>query len=116
MIRAIRTAHSGATALVPPTTVSVPSTRTLYPVAGSASPATSGTPRFVRAMDVPSFWMTFLPACQLGVGKKLLMPPPLAPPLAPSFHTTSLVIDVGVAVSVVPPQPSTYGLDAGKST
>src|SRR5262249_32081004 len=42
---AVKPAHNGATALVPPMTAPFPSTRTLYPVTGSASPATSGTPR-----------------------------------------------------------------------
>jgi hypothetical protein len=42
---ATRPAQSGATALVPPMTMLAPSTRIWYPVAGSASPATSGTPR-----------------------------------------------------------------------
>src|SRR5271167_723391 len=98
-------------------TVLVPSIRTSYPVSGSASPATSGTPRFVRATDVPSLCAADLPACQAGVGKKLLIPPPLAPPLgAPSFHTTSLVIAVKVACMLVPPQARAYGLEAGKST
>src|SRR5216683_6117533 len=115
-IRAISPAHRGATALVPPMTVLVPSIRTLYPVSGSASPATSGTPRFVRAMEVPLLCAADLPACQAGVGKKLLIPPPLAPPLAPSFHTTSLVIADRVACMLVPPQPRAYGLEAGKST
>src|SRR5512146_2816698 len=43
--RAIRPAHSGATALVPPTAVLWPLATILYPVTGSALPATSGTPR-----------------------------------------------------------------------
>ena len=44
------------------------------------------------------------------------MPPPLAPPLLPSFHTTSLEIVLPELCKVVPPQPSTYSLEAGKST
>ena len=43
--QAIKPAHSGATALVPPTTILLPSTLTWYPELGSASPATSGIPR-----------------------------------------------------------------------
>src|SRR5579883_1865887 len=67
-----------------------PSTRTSYPVIGSASPATSGTPP--------------------------LMPPPVAPPKGRSFHTTSPEILFFDEFSLVPPQASTKGLDAGKST
>src|SRR5580658_3611100 len=43
--RAISADHSGATALVPPTTWELPSDMIWYPVVGSALPATSGTPR-----------------------------------------------------------------------
>src|SRR5271154_6609871 len=45
------------------------------------------------------------------------MPPPVAPSLlACSFHTTSLVMVLPEAASCVPPQASTLGLEAGKST
>src|ERR1700738_4702036 len=43
--RAISAAHSGATALVPPTTRGCPPEEICSPVTGSAFPATSGTPR-----------------------------------------------------------------------
>ena len=43
------------------------------------------------------------------------MPPPVAPSPG-SFQTTSLKIFVVVAFSLVPPQASTLGLEAGKST
>ena len=39
----------------------------------------------------------------------------MAPPSAPSFQTTSLVIVVPLALSLVPPHASTLGLEAGKS-
>src|SRR5208282_6372960 len=45
------------------------------------------------------------------------MPPPVAPSLlASSFHTASFVMVLPDATSCVPPQASTLGLDAGKST
>src|SRR5262245_19602274 len=50
-----------------------------------------------------------------GTGKKSLTPPPVALS-ADSFQTTSLEIVFPEAVSSVPPQPKTKGLDAGKST
>src|SRR5271156_93907 len=45
------------------------------------------------------------------------MPPPVAPPLEPSFHTVSALIApvLVLASSRVPPQASAYGLDAGES-
>src|SRR5208282_5224341 len=58
-------------------------------------------------------------ACQDGSANWSLTPPPVAPSFdAVSFHTTSeLTTPVdGSATSVVPPQPSVYGLEAGKST
>src|SRR5262249_111152 len=54
--------------------------------------------------------------CQLGSGKKSLTPPPVAPPVAPSFHTTSFVMLFPDASSRVPPHARAYGLEAGKST
>src|ERR1700689_1598398 len=111
---AISPAHKGATALVPPITLVSPSTRIVYPVVGSASPVTSGTPR------PPPLTLgagTFELACQLGRGNRLLTPPPVAPSLlAVSFHTTSETIVAPLAFSFVPPHASTCGLDAGKST
>src|SRR5574337_1810548 len=106
-------AHSGATALVPPMTRLCPSTRTSYPVAGSASPPTSGTPR--PCWLDPATGGTFAAAWYAGGGKKTLTPPPVALSV-PSFHTVSDAIDAPDAISLVPPQPSAYGLDAGKST
>src|ERR1700677_509395 len=103
-------AQRGATALVPPTTVFCPSTRILYPLLGSASPDTSGTP---RPPVVPLGPGTLELACQLGSGKKLLTPPPVAPSLlASSFHTTSEISVDPFAFSSVPPHASTCGLDA----
>src|SRR5580698_2428177 len=56
-------------------------------------------------------------ACQVGIGKVPLTPLPVAPSLLErSFHTTSLEIVLPLIFSVVPPQASAYGLDAGKST
>jgi hypothetical protein len=56
-------------------------------------------------------------ACHVGTGNVPLTPPPVAPsPVERSFHTTSLAIVLPLMVSVVPPQASAYGLDAGKST
>src|ERR1700691_2323896 len=111
---ATRPAHKGATALVPPITVVWPSTRIVYPVLGSASPETSGTPRPPVLAADPG---TFAFACQLGSGNWLLTPPPVAPSLlANSFHTTSETSVEPLASSWFPPQASTCGLDAGKST
>src|SRR5215475_14774623 len=90
LIRAIRPAHNGATALVPPITASTPSTRTRYPVCGSASPDTSGTPRCPSGVFLPAALVTLSPPCHAGSGKNELTPPPLAPPEGPSFHTVSL--------------------------
>jgi hypothetical protein len=56
------------------------------------------------------------PSCQDGKEKKLLMPPPVAPAFAPSFHTVSLDMPPLEATRLVPPQASTCGLEAGKST
>ena len=50
------------------------------------------------------------------MAKTLLTPPPLAPPCGWSFQTTSSWIAPFAAISSVPPQPSTCGLEAGKST
>src|SRR5580704_2034613 len=105
---AISPAHNGATALVPPITMALPSTRILYPVSGDASPATSGTP---RPFEDP---LRF--ACQLGCGNTVLKPPPVAPPCGWSFQTTSLEIVDPLPARRVPPQASTCGLEAGKST
>lgn len=62
VMRAMRPAHNGATALVPPMTVFWPSTRTSYPVAGSASPQTSGTPRIASACVAPEVFLTCSPS------------------------------------------------------
>src|SRR5262249_54602290 len=116
LMRATKAAHKGATALVPPNTALVPSTRTSYPVWGAASPATSGTPRLLNACFAPPLVVLCSPSCQDGTAKKLLTPPPPAPPFAPSFHTTSLTILVPEARRLVPPHASAYGLEAGEST
>lgn len=115
LIRAINPEYKGATALVPPITPGCPSTTTSYPLAGSASPDTSGTPR-------PTRWSGFDDGgtralfCQVGRSKVLLMPPPVAPPPGPSFHAVSLVIWFPEPSRWVPPQPNAFGLEAGKST
>src|SRR2546421_12957073 len=60
---------------------------------------------------------TAMPCCQAGRANTVLTPPPVAPSLAlVSFHTTSLTIDAPLAVSLVPPHASAFGLEAGKST
>src|SRR5882724_4151685 len=91
----------------------LPSTRMTYPVAGSASPATSGTPRPPVGM---SGFGTFTPACQVGKGNTLLTPPPVAPPCGCAFHTVSSEMLEPLPTRLVPPQARTCGLEAGKST
>src|ERR1022692_3226035 len=105
-MRAIRPAHSGATALVPPTVPCCPSARIWYPVAGSALPATSGTPRPIRP---PGFTEggTLALACQVGRSMLSLIPPPVAPRLGPSLQTVSLVMLVRDDCRVVQTQEST---------
>src|SRR6185437_6369373 len=113
--RAIRPAHSGATALVPPTAVLCPLATILYPVTGSALPATSGTPRprevvgagppgglgclrsgsAASAVDAgpPLAPAETTLACHVGTPNTSLYPPPPAPPpwdpAVVSFHTVS---------------------------
>src|SRR5437763_11923821 len=104
---ATNAAHKGATALVPPMTAFSPSTKMLYPVAGSASPPTSGTPR------PPCLVLDFgtsNPFCQDGSGKYRLTPPPVAPPCGCSFQTVSETISPSDACNLVPPHPSTKEL------
>ena len=64
-------------------------------------PASGGTPAF---------------AWYAGRAKKPLTPPPVALLVGFSFQTTSSAIFLPDAVSLVPPQPSANGLEAGKST
>src|SRR6516162_10488864 len=80
LIRAIRPAQSGATALVPPELNHTPSTRTFHPVAGSASPLTSGVPRLESGVGLPPDLVTCRPFCQDGRANTALTPPPVAPP------------------------------------
>src|ERR1700728_3836736 len=68
------------------------------------------------ALLPPDVNVSCKPFCHAGNGKTLLTPPPPAPPCAPSFQTDSAVIVVPEASTRVPPQPSTFGLEAGKST
>src|SRR5580658_1636360 len=97
-------AQSGATALVPPTTMLDPSTSTLYPEFGSASAHTSGTPR-------PPLGFAGAGTCAVDChdGSAKTSPPP------ESLQAVSEEIAVPDAFRVVPPQPSACGLDAGKS-
>src|SRR6185437_13806801 len=111
----MKAAQSGATALVPPTTPSCPSTITAYPVSGSATPATSGTPRPV-VFTVPAGLGTCTVDCYAGFEKCALTPPPVAPPRVPSFQTVSDLRVPSLAINLVPPQESIQGLEAGKST
>src|SRR5690349_21298758 len=59
---------------------------------------------------------TWASVCQVGRAKVSLTPPPVAELVGLSFHTTSLVTVVPDPSSRVPPHPSTYWLEAGKST
>ena len=54
---------------------------------GSASPATSGTPR-----PAPDGALILALVCQEGMGNCALNPPPLEPPWGPSFQAVSLVM------------------------
>jgi len=113
LIRAIRPAQSGATALVPKKNKFCPSTRTCHPDAPSASPLTSGVPRLRSGAVPPDDLVSCRPFCQAGSGKTVLTPPPVAPKL--SFQTTSLKL-LPEGWRPVPPQASACGLEAGKST
>src|SRR5215472_2540654 len=104
-------AQRGAAALVPAPTCQSPRPQNRKPVCGSAFDATSGTPRPRRPFDA---FGTRLWRCHDGCGNITLTPPPLAPVLL--FHTDSDTIRFRFANSVVPPQASAYGLDAGKVT
>src|SRR5437867_970398 len=111
LTRAIKPLHSGETALVPPMTSELPPTSiTRYPVLGSASPATSGTPR--PTLPLGDFGTLALD-WYAGRGKILLTPPPVPP--FPWFQTTSLVMVLPEPSNFVPPHASANGLDAGKS-
>src|SRR3954465_15433595 len=73
----------------------------------------SGTPRPVAP---PGRGGTLAVACQAGRGNAALTPPPVAL-FGPSFQTTSSSIaPAPSAVTLVPPQARTNGLEAGKST
>src|SRR5580698_4324527 len=101
--------NSGEARLVPPTCSEAPSTVISAPEFGSASKATSGTPRVVW----PAFWP--MPDCHVGMGSKVLGLPPVAPLFcARLFHTTSLVQVVVEAFSEVPPTATTYWELAGQ--
>src|SRR5260370_15111833 len=91
---AVLPAHSGAAALVPPTT-SQPFDGHLaaeavqyieYPVAGSASAEMSGTSR----LPLLYWFCTPGPVFQLGSLKKLLIPPP--PPAPCGLRDVSLAL------------------------
>src|SRR6266404_939294 len=72
----------------------------------------SGTPRPVAPAGRAG---TLAVACQVGRGNAALTPPPVAL-FGPSFQTTSSLIVPAPAVTLVPPQARTNGLEAGKST
>src|SRR5262249_55243796 len=114
LISAVRPAHNGATALVPPIVVVVPFNTMAYPLAEAASPQTSGTPR----LTWPSLTLTgrVTPCWKAGTAKRSLIPPPVPHPVEPSFHTTSLLIVLPMVSRSVPPQPIIHGLDAGNWT
>jgi hypothetical protein len=67
------------------------------PVSGSAATLTSGTRRTLSA-DIPG------PFCHVGLGKKMLLPPPL--PVQP---VSSATLPFGVSVKLVPPTAMTHG-------
>ena len=98
IMRAHRPENSGAARLVPPICWFAPSTITFAPLFGSASNATSATPRLLPVHSV----------CQLGFGSNVLWLPP------EPDHTVSLVQVVVVAVSVVPATAMTYCEAAGQ--
>src|ERR1700749_2246938 len=74
LTRAQMPCHDGALALVPPMVSTVPPTTTSYPLSGSASRLTSGTPRVGGAVT-PS---TLALACKAAAGSPGLTPPPPA--------------------------------------
>src|SRR5690242_13318361 len=95
--RAHRPEKIGAARLVPPICCEPPLTITFAPEFGSASNATSATPRCVPDHSV----------CQLGFGSIVLSLPP------EPLHTVSLLHAVVDALSVVPATATTYGEFAG---
>ena len=100
----MRPAQRGATALVPPMTMVLPSTRMCSRRWGRRRRQTSGTPRPPVGSAGAG---TLALACQVGRGKTLLTPPPVAPPLlASSFQTISEVM--------VEPLPTEVGASAGE--
>ena len=103
-------AHNGATSLVPPSTWLCPFTLTTYPLFGSASPHTSGTPRLVSAVADPLLGVSVWFVCH-----EVRANCPLTPPLEP-IHTVSLVILLPLPATVVPPHPVAWGEEAGKSS
>ena len=89
--RQTRAAHSGATALVPPITVVV----AVHPELVAGRPGRRRRPhparRRPRCRCRRTRFGTPAVVCQLGSGKVSLTPPPVAPPLVPSFHTVSVL-------------------------
>ena len=114
LVSAMRPAQSGATALVPPMTM------VLAVDADGVAGGGVGVAGDIGNAAATGWLVgsgTFAFACQVGSGKTLLTPPPVAPSLlAGSFQTTSEVMVVPLPESLVPPQARTCGLEAGKST
>src|SRR5436190_3217266 len=107
----IRAAHIGTAALVPPTGTLRSPMVTVNPFSRSAFAATSGT-----ALPVGT-WVFCCVAqacradcCHAGREKVLLKPPPV--PMW-NFVSSQAVSLRGDTDTVVPPQPSTFGLHAG---
>jgi hypothetical protein len=81
----------------------------LYPLLTAALPATSGIPR-PRWVGSLTDAGTPADACQGGITKKSLTPPPLAPS---SFQRTSSNDTPDTFSISVPPQEVRYGSDVG---
>src|SRR5271170_1317241 len=90
-----------------------------------AFPETSGTPRPGPPPGFPELG-TPAPACQSGMGKYALTPPPVATamvccwpfsfPVQVSFQVFSLNVEPLTFEIIVPPHEVTQGSEAGKST
>ena len=72
--------------------------------------------RVLRGGQVDRMARTSARPARRAAGWLSLMPPPVDPPLTPSFQTVSLVMFLPEECKVVPPQARTKALEAGKST